>query len=466
MNKRDFLKASILGVGATAIGPNLMANSKNKMQENFPKRFIFIRKSNGIMPHLYTPPTFSKELKQKELHDRKIKPTPFEVDLDKHELPAWLQSLDKHKENMTILQGLSCRMCEIGHGSHQSIMAAINSKVEKISTFTRASVDYELAKLFPSPQGHVELSFANNRSGIVPGWSIPAPYTKNFCYADPITAYKNLFKSVINPSLVEKENSMLEFLKNDQTLKNNKVKGHLKNGYENYISSIQSVQGRNKELIKLAPEMKQFMPDEKMIYKLGNPTGNLIDRQNAMTEVLISALITGMTNVITYTIDNLDTTYSGLPELENQIVKLHRVGHGEGYGGKSPNQVRELVRRQHIAQVKKIVERLKAQPEGKGTMFDNTMIMYFPEAGEGHHGNGIKPPFLILSGKNCNLDIAGRYIRLPHHLEEGHKTLGNWYTTLLNAHGNNIKHYGDLDVGMRAKKLNQFGPIKPFLKKV
>ena len=39
-------------------------------------------------------------------------------------------------------------------------------------------------------------------------------------------------------------------------------------------------------------------------------------------------------------------------------------------------------------------------------------------------------------GSNCNLDIAGRYIRLPYHGTEGHKTLGNWYTTLLNAHGN------------------------------
>lgn len=42
--------------------------------------------------------------------------------------------------------------------------------------------------------------------------------------------------------------------------------------------------------------------------------------------------------------------------------------------------------------------------------------------------------------------MTGRYIRLPFHGTEGHKTIGNCYTTLLNAHGNPIKHYGDLDL--------------------
>jgi hypothetical protein len=37
--------------------------------------------------------------------------------------------------------------------------------------------------------------------------------------------------------------------------------------------------------------------------------------------------------------------------------------------------------------------------------------------------------------------------------------LGNWYTTVLNAYGNSVKHYGDLDVGL---KIEQTGPIRQF----
>jgi hypothetical protein len=58
------------------------------------------------------------------------------------------------------------------------------------------------------------------------------------------------------------------------------------------------------------------------------------------------------------------------------------------------------------------------------------------------------------------LDIARRYIRLPGYGKEGHKTLGNWYTTLLNAYGNSIEHYGSPDVGLT---IDQTGSIKQFL---
>lgn len=64
---------------------------------------------------------------------------------------------------------------------------------------------------------------------------------------------------------------------------------------------------------------------------------------------------------------------------------------------------------------------------------------------------------------NIKLDIAGRYIRLPYHGTEGHKTIGNWYTTLLNAHGNPIEHYGDLDLEMSRKKLDQTGAIEQLM---
>ena len=96
-------------------------------------------------------------------------------------------------------------------------------------------------------------------------------------------------------------------------------------------------------------------------------------------------------------------------------------------------------------------------------MFDNTIIMYFPENGETHHGVGKESPFLIMAGNKCNVNMSGRYIRLPYLGNKGHKTLGNWYTTLLHAHGNPMEHYGDLDAEMARKKLPQTGSIKQFM---
>ena len=73
-------------------------------------------------------------------------------------------------------------------------------------------------------------------------------------------------------------------------------------------------------------------------------------------------------------------------------------------------------------------------------------------------------PHCLIHRSNVLLhDIAGRYIRLPFHVTEGHKTLSNWYTTILNAYGNPIKHYGDLDVKMSRKKMDQLGNIKQLM---
>lgn len=85
--------------------------------------------------------------------------------------------------------------------------------------------------------------------------------------------------------------------------------------------------------------------------------------------------------------------------------------------------------------------------------------MYLPENGEAHRGIGTEVPFVIIAGDKVKVrNMVGRYIRLPNYGEPGHKTLGNSYTTLLNAYGNPIKHYGDFDVALI--KIDQAGPIR------
>jgi hypothetical protein len=125
--------------------------------------------------------------------------------------------------------------------------------------------------------------------------------------------------------------------------------------------------------------------------------------------------------------------------------------------------MRSAIQTHHMKQVETLVTRLKAIPEGKGTLFDNTTIIYFPETGAGHHSPDTEAPMVVMTGKNSRLDIAGHYIRLPFHGTEGHKTLSNWYTTLLNAYGNPIKHYGDLDLVMQRNRLQQTGAIQQFM---
>jgi len=113
----------------------------------------------------------------------------------------------------------------------------------------------------------------------------------------------------------------------------------------------------------------------------GGPNAGTPEKQAAMTDILVASLKAGLTNVVTYSIDDLGTPITGLPGNETDRVGIHPPGHDEAFGGVPAWKTREQIRISHVNQIKKIVEELKKVPEGKGTMFDNTMIMHFPENG-------------------------------------------------------------------------------------
>lgn len=471
--RRTFLKKSAWGASALAMGPSFGSTLAQAVQDGvpgalpsvlggIPRRFVFIRKSNGIRPDEVALPTFTDA--QMSLDKKK---QAMQVDLDKHELPEWLQALTPYKQQMSILQGLSCKMSENGHWSYSSVMGAYKSGRNSLSGIKRATIDFELAKLFPSPFGHVELSltgnYSNFRTGIVSGYSAPGPHQRNYCYADPQTAYNELFKTVLDPDAVDSDNAMLAFLQGEEAFKAEMLAGYEKLKLSNHIHSIEEIQARNKKLENLSDTIKKHLPEIDQVHQGGGLNASTPEKQTAMTDILVAALATGLTNVVTYTIDELSTPIKGIPGNEGDMISIHELGHNGGYSGVSAEDIREKIRVGHVDQVKVIIEKLKAIPEGKGTMFDHTVVMYFPENGEGHHSHGTEAPFIVLAGENCALNMLGRYIRLPYHGTEGHKTIGNWYTTLLNAHGNPIEHYGDFDLEMDRKKLDQRGAIKQLL---
>ncbi|MEN8681154.1 MAG: DUF1552 domain-containing protein, partial [Akkermansiaceae bacterium] len=265
-SRRHFLKASALGAGAMTLAPSFSQLFAATGTVGEPKRFIFIRKSSGIRPLELALPSFSE--KDKALDEKK---EALEVDLDQHELPNWLRGLDDHKENLTILQGLSAKMSENVHYSFSSVMGCFKSNRNTLSAIKRATIDFELAKLFPSPFGHVELSFAGGRTGIVSGYSAPAPQTRNYCYADPETARSELFKSVLNPEAVTSDNDMLSFLRSKEGLKESGIAGREKRRQEVHLQSIESIRERNEKLIEISGSLAKFLPEIDPVHADGGP---------------------------------------------------------------------------------------------------------------------------------------------------------------------------------------------------
>jgi Protein of unknown function (DUF1552) len=358
--RRDLIKSSILSAGALSLTPCYNLFGAEPPASGFPKRFVFIRKSNGERPLEIALPTFSAQ--DKALDEKK---QPLEIALDRHELPVYLRGLEKHKANLCILQGLSCTMSENGHFSYSSVMGAYKSNRDSLSSIKRATIDFELAKLFPSPFGHIELSLTGNystfRTGIVSGYSASGPHQRNYCYADPQTAYNELFLAVTNPSAVNSDNAMLNFLESEEAFKASVLQGYEKLKLSNHIHSIEAIQARNLKLSKMAGSIAKHLPKIDKVHENGGLTATSPQKQEAMTEILIAALVTGLTNVVTYTIDELSTPMRGLPGHEGDNISIHALGHNESYSGIPADKTRENIRILHMQQVARIVERLKAR---------------------------------------------------------------------------------------------------------
>ncbi len=449
-NRRDFLRSSAFGIaGLCTLSHVPLSAETGKGSSSGTPRFIFLRKSSGIAPNWIVPPSITD------------KETSMEVSLDKHELPSWMEPLNKHKNHLTLLNGLSAKMCTMGHEAGQAPLVVSKVQPGRTDSIPRASVDVILGRMFPTPFDHMEFISKDGMVGVIDGLSSFGPRQPNFAFASPKAAFETIFAHASSDKSIqvknETENNMYKFLHGNLSGMSKAIKDEDNfRKYDTYTQSVDAVIKRNAQLLAMKDQIKKYAPklsDDLMADKF-----NTVEQHNAFVELALASMYAGLTNSATFTLDVLGTPVSGVMD---EVIGLHDIGHNKPLGGLPALQVREKLRTHHMSLIDKLITGLKKMPEGNGTMFDNTIIMYLPENGEAHHSKGTAVPFVILSGDKVKMNIGGgRYIRLPEYSNSGHKTLGNFYTTILNAYGNPISHYGDKDVGI---KFNQEGPIKQLM---
>jgi Protein of unknown function (DUF1552) len=463
--RRKFIQSTAITTAALA-GLPVYASAK-ATDSKPPTRFIFMQRGNGLRPHVMVPTGLTPE--QQQLEKKKES---FETELSQVELPEWMSTLNKHKQDMAIVQGLSGKMCTVGHHSWCSALGAMSAG-PRPSSIKWATVDFELAKMFSSPLEHIEVAcFPNDGgdahgslNGIGRGYSARDRETPNYAFGSPKIALRELFKSVAKSKedqvRYELERELLTFVGGQESAGGMGLSQNELRKVTSYSNSIESIRQKNQRIDQMADRLRQHMPQ--LDAKFLSDEITTYERQAGHTQVLLAALTSGLTNVVNFTVDELGHDYTGVPGLEKTPINMHSVGHNQAFNGVAADEIRRLTEIQHMSLVDTITTHLKSIPEGNGTMFDNTVIFYFPNNGEGHHAHGDEWPFMVLAGKNSKLTLGNRYIRLPYWGKPGHKTLGNWWTTLLNAYGNPIEHFGDVDAGLARFLPNQKGAIQEFL---
>ena len=334
----------------------------------------------------------------------------------------------------------------------------------------RATIDTRLSSQHSSPFGHVGLALRGRAVGgagdlipqgtLYPGLSALAPGRELPYQASPDQAFDQLFGSAVGSKKGRKrfnlETGMLDFISDDIKQLRKKVPSAEQDKLSHYLLAFEDLQERRKKLLTMNEAIRKGAP--KLTEKFSSQLG--IDRLASHFELAASCLVTGLSNGVTIRMDNLEHVYTGLGLTEQNV---HAIGHGTGSNGKSAEECRDLIRSYHISLMAGLAEKLRSIPEGDGTMLDNTMIVYLSDAGEAHHGALHEWPFIIVGGCGGRLTLPGNYFQMPDYGQSGHGTIGNLYTTFLNAYGDPIKHFGDPDFSLEREGLPQRGPISSLI---
>jgi hypothetical protein len=152
----------------------------------------------------------------------------------------------------------------------------------------------------------------------------------------------------------------------------------------------------------------------------------------ALVDTSVNALIAGLTRVSTVSILGNSGSFKGWLFPDGSKVLHHNVMHSGG--GSAAVRMDKVFAGEAVH----IWERLRAVPEGGGTMADNTLLLFLNSGGGVHHG-GHNNHCMILLGSAGGYFRTGRYLTIP----PMRHAVSDLYVSVANAMDVPIRTFGD-----------------------
>jgi hypothetical protein len=461
LHRRDALKGISLGAGSIVLAPVLSRLEAHAAgSAKLPKRFVFVVESNGVRPEQISPVGVKRDSRQ----ERPGGPTEFvDLPLADKELQFSLEPLNPWKDKLTIVEGLSGRVCGGGHSNNFQALGAFGSGRanggESLAVLGE-TIDGALAKTLPGIFPHLGLGMSKRlENNVIYNISALEKDRPLPTMCKPDQAYATLFGSVASGSAKEEfaaKNNLLDFLRNDIRKVESELVGQEREQFGAYLESFETLRQRQSRLNEIEHTLREKGPAPTDKYKSEIET----DRLDAQFDIGAAALICGLTNVLTLSsaagIRDFDVTFKGL----GINLDKHSIGHGGSYQGKKWDELYNIIRRYHMDLIAGLIRKLEAAPEGNGTMMDNTVILYLSDGAEAHHSRCWEWPMVMIGNMDGKLK-TGRYIDYPGYGNKGHRTTANMFVTLLQLAGSQRTSFGMPDPNL--KDLDQHGPLEELL---
>ncbi len=363
------------------------------------------------------------------------------------ELSPTLRSLEKVRDQLTVLSNMELRNAY--PGTHATSNAAFLSAAT--SKWTE-STDYELATTadqiaakqlgqetrLPSLELSMDLLttvgqcdngyacvYQNNLSWASPTTPLPAE-------AHPRVAFERLFGDGGTASdrriELRKNASLLDWVSGDIARLQKKLGAGDRNKVSQYLDSVREVERRIQKAE--AATADSHLPD--LDRPVGVP-GAYADHARLMFDLQVLALQGDVTRVITFQLARETSTRTypeiGVPEAH------HPTTH---HGGNVEKMMKVAkINAFHVSLFAYYLEKLKATPDGNGSLLDHSLIMYGSGMGNPDKHDHVNLPILVAGGSGGQMK-GGRHIKYAEPTP-----LANLHLTLLNKVGVRLDSFAD-----------------------
>jgi hypothetical protein len=445
----------MLGAGATLLNPMVQRVRANAEGRTPAPRFVFVLQSNGFDAIQACPETlpFAPYAEREK----------FETfDLTQHTLPPGLAPLERHQKRVTVLQGLSGKCTGGGHSTWSGALGQFRLSGANNESPLGVTIDYQLGRTVPGilPWIGVGMSANAGRNATL-GFAARGAHKPLAIALNPEKAYNAYFSVAAQGDLNKRfhlKRNLLDYMVDDVKRAQQQLGALGGVELEAYLDAYDSLASRQYRLLDAEDQLRQAAP---------RPNGRFTSpvatkRLEAQFEIATCALIGGLSNVATIT--------SAAGEINAQPylgIGIEESNHGYGHMGGNKRDSRgipfyEKSRGFVMTQIAKMVDRLESMPEGNGTMMDNTLIVYMSDAPDTHHSTAMEWPLLLVGNLGGRLKTGGKYISYPGYGKPGHRTIGSFYTTLLQVAGSQQETFGRLDPDLDEASM-QTGPCTEIL---
>jgi hypothetical protein len=447
IDRRSLLHGLAGTAGGLLFAPQLWpVHARAAASPASPKRVVFFLQNHGFSPQHAMPS--GVKVNDKALD--KVEDQPLKA----ASLPEFIDPLAPYLDKLTIVQGLNGKHVAPYHGAPYGALGGFK---KEHGTPLGETIDCAISKALPAVVPLLAMgweSLPKMKSGPIHYASSAWGANKAVpMYCDPLLAYRNLF-GVAKPGKdrqdFEAETELYDFARRGAQRLDARLPGAEREKFRPYLEGHEEAGERRRALLKMADTLAKHAPA--LDDSFTKPRFET-DWWDASLGVALGALKSGATNVVTIAsgLCTVGGTWTGWGATT--------TGHTLGHTSQLENPDWLKIRRANMAMLVRIMKELESVPEGKGTMMDNTVIVYTSCAAESQHSTGNRWPFLLLGNLGGKLR-TGRYLHYPLEPKAKSRTINALYTTLLHAVGAPRDRF-NLEGGL--KDLDRAGPLPELL---